>query len=329
MMHTPAEVAQHLNLIAQLKALDGANRFSITAYQDAAQKIEKLTRPEQLVDVRNLNLGAKTSKAVKQFAQTGTSDAYEELATRLPVECLTMTAVAGIGPKTALSLWNDGIHHIGELIVAAENGQLKPKMAKAVLFQRDVGSGRIPRQNAAPVASAMIEAIRKIPGIVHAEICGSYRRGRDTMKDLDIVAAVQAAKDVSGMLGSADKLARALKTNLVFGTIADALQEAAILDEVLNDGIVKREFRVRKYGTIIKSDVWVVDVSYWGSALNYATGSKFHNIALREKAAELGMKVNEYGIWDVQSGKRLGGEDEHDLYDLLGVEYVEPTEREN
>ncbi len=98
--------------------------------------------------------------------------------------------------------------------------------------------------------------------------------------------------------------------------------------DVLNDGVVKREFRVIKHGVQIKADVWVVEQSYWGSAIAYATGSKFHNMALRDDAISKGLKINEYGIFNRRTGDRLGGENEQDIYDLLGIEWVEPKHRE-
>jgi DNA polymerase (family 10) len=176
------EIVKHLNRIAELKALDGANSFSVSAYQNAAKKIESTKKLD--------GIGPKTAATIQQFLKTGTSDIYEDLATRVPVECLTMTVVQGIGPKTAYAYWKDGIKNFDELVKAAEAKQLKPKVTKAVLFARDVGTGRIPRAEVHPVATAVVKAIRGIDGIVNAEVCGSFRRGRDTVKDLDIVVAI-------------------------------------------------------------------------------------------------------------------------------------------
>ena len=314
-------IAKHLKLIADLKVLDGANRFSIAAYQDAAKKIESATTQDLNTLIQGL--GAKTALAVQQYIDTGTSDTYTELATKLPVECLTMTVVPGIGPKKAFGFYQEGIRNFDMLVKLAEAGALKSKLNQDVLFARDIGTGRIAYKSAQPVAETLIEAIRKIPVVVHAEVVGSYRRKSSTVKDLDVLVAVKSGAKFT----QAQNIADAVDTKRIFGTVADALKGCGVLESVLNDGVVKREFRVQQYGVTLKADVWIVDVSYWGSALNYSTGSKAHNIALRKLAQAKGLKINEYGIW--RGDVRLGGEDERDVYELLGIDWVPPEKRES
>jgi DNA polymerase (family X) len=317
-MTDKAQIIAHLNTIAQLKIIAGANQFSVAAYQNACKKLEVLPAIDSATLANTPGIGDKIVKAVEQFVKTGTSDAYKELAKGTPVECLTMTAVQGIGPKTALKLHQSGIKNFDELVAAAEKNELKKKgvidfkLIKAVLFARDTKAGRLPYNTAKAIGDDIIKIVKATTGIKNAELCGSLRRKRSTIKDLDILACAE------------DKT----KYTQLFKQIINNL--GTVLVDVVNQGDVKCALRVSLYSVKIAADIWLVEPGYWGSALNYATGSKIHNAKLRGMAAAKGLLVNEYGIFENRgSGKRIGGADEHDLYRILEVPYVEPEDREN
>jgi DNA polymerase (family 10) len=309
-LSTNQEISCHLKLISQLIELDGGNSFQVKAFREAAIMLTTFTVPlnklhgeSALGDVKGIGTSIQT--VIKEYLETGTSARLQDLGTRWPLEAMTMTRVSGVGAKTALKFHEEGIKNFGDLVLAAKEGKLKEKMASAVLAADRFDQGRIPHDTALYLAAYVVE---NLPGLIRVQVCGSLRRNTLDSKDVDIVAI------------PLDGTSR-----------ADVYAKFAELGEVINVGDSKSSIRVEKYGVMMQVDLWLVDPSYWGSALVYATGSKDHCVALRTLAKSRGMTINEYGIFegDYPSGKKLGGQEEEDIYKILGIKMPTPENRTN
>ena len=308
--------AHHLILISMGLALDGQNRFKITAFENASTAV--MLHPTDVAEAAGLvgglkaigGIGDSTLAVILEWVKTGTSTRYEELAKKHPMEALTMTVVDGIGPKGALKLHESGIKNFTQLVAAAREGKLPDKMKAAVLFA--VEKERVPHAEAKVLAEAVISALTAMTKLTRFEPAGSLRRKTADSKDVDIVSCTDSTEDRDAALD-------------VFSKLGQFIQR----------GENRASIRYTHLGRTMQVDLWIVPVESWGSALNYATGSKNHNVHLRMLAQKAGMTVNEYGIYKVHAtdpkhgiaGERLGGADEHDLYKLLGIPYVEPQER--
>lgn len=294
----------HLDLIAQLTDLDGGGSFRVFAFRRVANTVRDMVEPVTPA-TKIKGAGKSLQEVITDFLATGTSRRYEELITRWPADVLTMTAVHGIGAKTAFGLYQTlGIRNLDELIAAAEKGDIPDRWQSAIMLARDMQRGRILLAIAQAIANNVARQLREVPGVLNTEVCGSIRRKKATCKDADIVVA------------------------------ADPKDHAAIhaafvkLGEVLVSGDTKSAIVIDAYGKKMQVDCWTVPPNEWGAAVAYATGSKVHNMQLRALAAKKGMKLNEKGIWRRHDMKRLGGEHETDIYDVLGIPYVEPEDRE-
>jgi DNA polymerase (family 10) len=340
---------QHLETIANLKVLSGANQFSVASYQRAAKAVREATKELGADDVASFpGVGAKIAKTAAEFLADGTSATYEELAKKVPVECLTMTRVQGIGAKKALKLWQHGIHTFDDLVKAATNDKVLAAIVaskigissvgdfkKAIEFARDTAAGRLPYATAKTVGDAVLRPLKQLPWPKHVELLGSIRRKQPTIKDLDIGVCANEVHHGPG--------------RGAFESILQALHDGGIDFSTFNRGESKCSLRINHYGTTIACDIWLVEPWYWGSFLNYATGNKQHNIRLRALAQSKGMTISEYGIFKVGTekahkekmihkgervtfvrgmGERLGGEKETDVYEILGLDYVEPEARQ-
>ena len=294
----------HLDLISQLTDLDGGGAFRVFAFRRVANAVRDMTElvtPETQIK----GAGKSLQEVIVDFLTTGTSRRYQDLITRWPADVLTMTAVHGIGAKTAFTIFQStGIRNLDGLIDAAEKGTISERWRSAILLARDMKQGRIVLAVAQAIANNVARQLQELPGVLKAEVCGSIRRKKATCKDADIVVA------------------------------ADPKDHAAIhaafvqMGETLVSGETKSAIVVETYGKKMQVDCWTIPPEEWGAAVAYATGSKVHNMQLRALAGKKGMKLNEKGIWRRHDMKRLGGEHEQDIYDVLGIPYVEPEDRE-
>lgn len=295
---TQRAVARHLREIAMLLSMDGANKFKVAAFDNAADEIAM--RPAGVDFGRVPGVGKSIMLVIDQFLETGTSEKFAKLAERQPAEALSMTLVHGIGAKTALRLHRDGIRNLDELAAAVEGGDKKVARFADAVRAALASRGRVPHDTAATFATHAVLALAEADVVDRVDVAGSFRRGAPTCKDVDLVAIPK---------GDREKMFDAF----------------CALGEVIARGPTRAHVRLTLGHTTLQVDLWAVEASHWGAAMNYATGSKAHNIRLRAMAAERGWTVNEYGIWNGEA--RLGGEREEDLYELLGIPYVEPEDR--
>jgi len=306
-------VAEHLQLLSMAMALDGQNSFKIKAFEEAAEALVLSPSDVRYVDPRTISgIGASVAEVIQDFLATGTSKRLEALKDKHPIDALSMCRVDGIGPKTALKYHAEGIHNFLELVAAANTpGRLKDKVRDSVLFA--VKKERVPHEEAKALAKAvLLELVSSTLAVREAlqetTVCGSIRRGAHDSKDVDIVGKVlhEAARD----------------------TVLDEFEK---IGTKISRGENRASIRFTHNGRMMQVDLWLVFPESYGSALNYATGSKDHCVAVRALARQRGMLVNEYGIWklgsDGETKERLGGADEGDLYRLLGLRYFPPEER--
>jgi DNA polymerase (family 10) len=309
-------VARILYEIADLLDLDGV-AFKPRAYRRAAEVVESLGEPieDLVVSGRHAGLpgvGEAIAKKIAEIVETGHLAYHDELRAKLPIDLYALTRVEGVGPKTAKLLYDAlGVKTLADLEAAARDGKVRTvkglgekteeKILRGLAETRGV-EGRMLLGLALPLAESLIATLRETGLFERLECAGSLRRGRETIGDLDLLAV------------SADP-ARA----------ADAFVGLPDVAEILAHGEAKSSVRL---GNRMQIDLRIVPAESFGAALQYFTGSKAHNIALRKLAVAKGWKLNEYGLYDA-ADRSLAGEDEDGVYRALGLDPIPPELRED
>lgn len=313
------EIARIFNEIADLLEIKNDNPFRIRAYRKAAQNIESLSEDvseiiksgKKLTDIPGI--GKDLADKIIEYVNTGKMASHEELKAEIPRAVLELMAVPGLGPKTAKLIYDKlGIDSIDKLEEAARSHKLQqlPKIRekteenilKGIEFLKK-SRGRIPLGLAWPVACDIVKELSKLKEVKKINTAGSLRRCRETIGDIDILVV-------------SDKPAK----------VMDTFTSLPIVGEVLAKGDTKSSIRTKDN---IQIDIRVVDAKCYGAALAYFTGSKAHNIRLREMAVKKGLKISEYGVFDEKTNKLLGGAEEKDVYDALGLPWIPPELRED
>ena len=311
-----ALVAKILYEIADLLDLDGV-AFKPRAYRRAAEVVESLAEPiEDLVasgaHAELPGVGEAIAKKIAEIVETGRLAYHEELRAKLPIDLYALTRVEGVGPKTAKLLYDElGVKTLDDLERAARDGQIRSvkglgekteaKILRGLVETRGV-EGRILLGVALPLAERLIEALRQTSLFQRLEYAGSLRRGRETIGDLDLV-------------GVSDEPAAAAAAFVGLPDVA----------EILAHGESKASVRLHSG---LQVDLRIVPNESFGAALQYFTGSKAHNIALRKLAVAKGWKLNEYGLYD-STDRTLAGEDEDGIYRAFGLAPIPPELRED
>jgi len=303
--------------MADILEIKGDNPFKIRAYRRGALNVEGLTKnvedlsPEELRDIPGI--GEELAAKIEEYVRTGAMHAYEKLRSEVPAGLLSLLAVPGLGPKTARLLHDKlGVTGIDELEQAAAGHRLagipgirektEENILKGIATVKR-GRERHPLGAILPVALDLVEQLRKRTRLGRIEIAGSIRRWKETIKDIDIIAT---ATDPAGVMA-------------VFAALPQ-------VEEVLMHGPTRSSVTIHDG---VQVDLRVVEPESFGAALAYLTGSKGHNIRLRDRAVRMGLKINEYGIFREKDDKRLGGEEEEDVYRLLGFPWIPPEMRED
>jgi DNA polymerase (family 10) len=309
-------VARLLYEIADFLDLDGV-AFKPRAYRRAAEVVESLGEPiEDLVaSGRHAELpgvGEAIAKKIAEIVQTGHLAYHDELRAKLPIDLYALTRVEGVGPKTAKLLYEAlGVKTLADLEAAARDGKVRTvkglgakteeKILRGLAETRGV-EGRMLLGLALPLAESLIAQLQGTGLFERLEYAGSLRRGRETIGDLDLLSV------------SDDPPAAAA----AFVGLSDVA-------EVLAHGEAKSSVRL---GNGMQVDLRIVPAESFGAALQYFTGSKAHNIALRKLAVAKGWKLNEYGLYDA-ADRLLAGEDEDGVYRALGLDPIPPELRED
>ena len=311
------EIAKIFNEIADLLELKGDNPFRIRAYRRAALNIEGLTKNieeishEEILDIPGI--GQELAGKIEEYIKTGMMQAYEKLKHEIPGELSTLLSVPGLGPKTSRLLYEKlKITNIDELEKFASGHKLaglpgiKEKTEDNILKGIELlkkGRERQPLGKVLPIGNDILEHLKKNAPVAKIDIAGSIRRWKDTIKDIDILATSDNPEKVMS----------------VFVHLPD-------VKEILMHGPTRSSIITQQN---LQVDLRVVEKESYGAALAYFTGSKAHNIRLREMAIKKGLKLNEYGIFREKDNKRVGGEREQDVYSILGLPYIPPELRED
>jgi len=312
------EIAKIFNYIADILEIKSENRFRIRAYRRAAQSIEGLT--EDIANIANREellkipgIGKDLAYKIAEFIDTGKIRFFEKLKREVPKVSLELITIPGIGPKTAKILVKQlKIKSIRELEKKAKAHKLatfpgiRRKTEENILRGIQIikkGKARMPLGVALPLAEQIISRLTKTPGTNQVTPCGSLRRQKETIRDIDILVTSRNPKKVM-----------------------DAFIKLPLIREVLAHGPTKSSAIVKDSTQV---DIRAVKPKSFGAALMYFTGSKEHNIRLRELAIKKGFKINEYGIFNAKTHKRIGGVTEEQIYKILGLSFVPPELRED
>jgi len=311
------EVAALLNEYADLLHITGGDAFRARNYEKAARAVAGYSGDMALLDAAGLRqipgVGTSIANKIGEYRRTGTIKAVEELRARIPAGVLQLTQVPALGPKRALQLYQElGISSVGEHADANGAGRLRElkgfgakseqKLLRGIeLLQRD--GGRVLLNVATDAATAMVAAISAVPGCLRCAWAGSLRRMRETIGDVDVLAA---ATDSAPLMAA-----------------FAGLPEAA---EVIAAGPAKTSIRT---AAGLQVDLRVVQPDCWGAALQYFTGSREHNVAVREIAVRKKLRLSEYGLFDTESGELLVSRTEEEVYRRLGMDWIPPTLRED
>ena len=303
--------------IADLLEIDEANPFRIRAYRNAARIIDAM--PQHLTamveageDLTELpGIGEKLAQKIEEIVKTGGLKSFETLKKRIPPELETLLEIPGLGPKRVHDLFTElHIRSLDDLKKALETGKVQelegfgPKRIESIasgLQQKQLAPKRYRLSVAEPVALAVLDILRKAKGVTAVEVAGSIRRRRESVKDIDIVAAASMDSDIMEIFVHLPNVTRIVMQGPTRSSVE------------LAEGL--------------HVDLRAVQADAFGSALHHFTGSKAHNIALRRIAENRGLKINEYGIYE--GVKRLGGQQEEDIYRVLKMDYIVPELRED
>jgi len=319
-MATNAEVAAAFEELAVLSEILGANVFKVNAFRKAARAVEGLPGTAVEMEVALLReidgLGASTAAKVHEFGAIGTMAELEELRAKVPSGLKEVLAIQGIGPKTARAMWTElGVVDLASLKAAIESGKVAslPRMGaktiqnmKEAIAFAETARGRIRIGEAMPLAEAIVAELGRLECVERIAYAGSLRRGRETIGDLDILAASRDAQ-----------------------ALMDAFTGRAEVARVLGRGDTKSSV-LTKSG--VQVDLRVVPLDRFGAALMYFTGSKEHNIVLRERAIAQGMRLNEYGLFRSDAAEEsapVAAAGEEEVYAALGLDWIPPTMRED
>jgi len=312
------EIAEIFNKIADILEIKEENIFRIRAYRRASQNIGSLTKDvediikeEKLEDIPGI--GKDLAKKIDEYVKTGKMKFYEDLKKEIPKGMLAFMDIPGVGPKTAKVIYEDlKIKNIEDLIVKAKAGKIKKvfgikdKTIENILRGIDFlkkSEGRTPLYIAMKISNEIINELKKLKEISQIEAAGSLRRRKETVRDIDIVSASTKPKGIMDKFVSLPQV----KEILAHGQTKSSI-------------ITKEEIQV---------DLRVVEPECYGAALAYLTGSKEHNVKLREMAVKKHLKINEYGVFKVKADRKIAGKDEEGIYKSLGLSYVPPEIREN
>jgi DNA polymerase (family 10) len=287
------------------------------SYEKAARAVGGYPADIAEFDVKQLqaipNVGSSIAGKIHEFLRTGSIGALEELRAQIPQGVRALTTIPGLGPKRAMVLYEQlGVASVDELLAAVNEGRLAeikgfgPKTADNILRSiQQMGSSerRVLVNVALGVAEDLLRELNDLKEVRRATYAGSLRRMAETIGDVDLLVA--SAKP---------------------GRVMDRFVSLPVVDRVIAHGDAKSS--VLTTGGL-QVDLRVIAMEAWGAGLMYFTGSKAHNIRLREMAIRKGLRLNEYGLFRVKSGKLIVAETEEEVYGRLGLPFIPPTLRED
>jgi DNA polymerase (family 10) len=316
-----SDLAEQLELLADLLEIEGEQSFRVLAYRRAATRVRETSTPVAQLALEGKakdlpGIGKTIEDKIVEVVNTGEMRALTKHRAIVPGEVVVFTKLPGLGPKTARRIWQDlGITTLDGLRQAAEGEQLRQlgglgarseeKILAALRAAAEPApdEGRRLLGDGLPAVLAVVSVLREHPAAVQVSEAGSVRRRRETFRDLDLIAT---ATDAAALTDYFTKL------RWVEQVVARGDTKATV---VSNDGL--------------RFDLRVVPPECFGNLLQHFTGSKHHNMALREEAVRRGFSVSEYGVKTVETGKTFQTGSEEELYAFLGYEYIPPELRED
>lgn len=313
-----SEIAEEFYRFAELLEIEGGNPFRVRAYRNAARTIENLGEDVAAMLARRADLtelpgiGKDLAGKITNLVNTGHFALLDDVEHRLPASLVELATIPGLGPKRIKLLHDElGITSpalLGEAIKAGKLDDLPGFGARLIakitqtLDRQKKEQRRIRLAAAEAVGTDLLAFLKQASAVRQAEIAGSYRRRKDTVGDLDIVAA-------------SDEPAEAMARFIAYPEVSEVVAEGSTRTTVL-------------LRSGLQVDLRVVEPASYGAALLYFTGSKAHNIAVRAMAVKRGLKLNEYGVFRKRH-RVAGTETEADIYRLFDLPYIEPELREN
>lgn len=321
MSHHKRDAIDMMKELVELTILDEGDpqSFRVRAYEQAMAAIEAFEgdlgamKPSELTKLKGI--GKSTADKLRELFDTGRVTKLEGLRAKHPASVVALMKIPGLGPKAVARLRKElGVEDLDGLKAAVREqkirvlkgfGQKTEENLTRVLerLERDGGEKRTPLSVALPLAERLVGEIRALPGVQHAQYCGSLRRFSETVGDLDIVVAAETP-----------------------AVVFDKLVSMPVFERVLVRGEKKTSLVTRRG---LQVDVRVVAKEQLGAALMYFTGSKGHNIRLRMRALERGWTLNEYALSEVEGGKVVAQETEEAIYEALGLAFIPPLLRED
>lgn len=314
-------IAKLLSETADLMEIGEEDGFRIRSYRTAAGAVEGY--PEQMTAIiadpaRRLTgiagIGKGIASAIEEIVRRGSFERRDELLKRYPPTALEMLRIPGLGPKTVRTLWDHFRvttleeleqlcldHRLQEL--PRMGAKLEEKILKGLAHHRQ-NAGRFLLGFATAAAKELVDYLAQTPGVDQVTAAGSLRRGRETVGDLDLLVTGEGA-----------------------GAAIDRFTTHPKVHDVLGKGELKASARFGIEG--IQVDVKVSPAESYGAAMQYFTGSKDHNVHLRQRAQRMGMTLNEYGLFRVADNSRVAGASEDEVYRALGLAWIPPELREN
>lgn len=334
------EIAARLEELADLLEIQGANPFRIRAYRNAVRTIRGLTRGlgdmvsrgEDLTELPGI--GTDLSSHIRELLETGGLELLEEVALEVPRELALLTRIEGVGPRKAKKLWKElDVTTPDALEEAVKAGKVEKlegfgkksaeKILRAIEDYRKQ-QGRFLRHEAMQFLKPLLEHLKEAPGVKRLEVAGSFRRGKETVGDIDLLAVVD--EDPGAVMERFTSF-RDVERKSMAGPTRGSV--------VLRSGL--------------PVDLRIVGEESYGAALHYFTGSKEHNVEIRKLARERGLKVSEYGVFEVpedegtdgggeesdggakdpRAGKRVAGATEEEVFEAVDLPWIPPVLREN
>jgi len=303
--------------MADILDIQGESYHRVMAYRRAAENISTLGRPlEEIWRAGELEaipgIGRTLAAKIDELMRTGRLQAYEKLKAQVPEGVVAMLQIPDVGPRKAALFWRElGITSVEELEEAAKEGKLRDLPGMGVRSEQKVlegiqalkrRTGRIPLGIAWDLAQSMLAALQEVPGVVQAAPAGSLRRMRETVGDLDLLVAAEDP-----------------------GPVMARFRELPQVAEVLLSGPTKTSIRTHDGFQV---DLRVLEPARWGTALQYFTGSKAHNIRLRGLALDRGLSLSEYAL-KREDGTEILCATEEEVYAALGLPWIPPELRED
>ncbi len=312
-----SDIAKIFYEIADMLEIKGGDVFRIRSYRNAGMVVEGLSeslrslheKGEELEHIPGI--GESTRAKIKEMLLTGRCEYHDELAREVPPGMLEVIRVAGVGPKKAAALYKElGVKDVAGLEKAAKEERIRGLRGFGEVTEKKILKGiedmrafeaRFKLSVARDYAGLFVELIKKIPGVGRVEPAGSLRRWRETVGDLDILTTCGNP-----------------------GPVMERFTTHPEVKEVVARGDTKSTVILK---TGLQVDIRVVEKKAFGAALQYFTGSKAHNVAVRDRAKRMGLKISEYGVFDGKD-KWIAGETEEDVYRSVGLPWITPELRE-